>query len=243
MAEPLTRITASQAVVNHFRELIRRGQLRAGDKLPSERVLQEQLGLSRFSLREGLARLSALGLVRIVHGKGAFVTDELNRASLATVFLPLFSGNDKSVYGDLYEARLLLEREAARLAATKAVKANHARLESLVARMRGALDDGEEFGELDRRFHRELIKAAGNVFFEKMYDVLDAHMAVFLMHHAKSLESRRKAQKQHESIFASIAASDSHSAGERVQQHIVGCRKNYERAMSKVTQHRKARIV
>ena len=91
MINKLQKFTTAEAIVNYFKKEIESGRLKPDDKLPSERMLQEEFGISRFSLREGLARLSALGIIRIIHGKGAFINSEINNASLGHVLMPMFS--------------------------------------------------------------------------------------------------------------------------------------------------------
>jgi DNA-binding FadR family transcriptional regulator len=238
MQPQLKRISAAQAVVNHFKDLIESGVLQPGDKLPSERDLQKALEISRFALREGLARLSALGIVRIVHGKGAFVSEELSRTSLTSVFLPLFSKNEAKTYEDLYEARLVIEREAAALAARRRSPANIERLRDLVDRMRSAAGDAQSFGGFDHAFHREIVTAAGNVFFEKMFDVIDENMRLFLLHHAKNAEARKQALRQHEVILSCIAGGKHDAVGDVMMRHIVGCKKAYERTIKRLARER-----
>ena len=92
-------MSKAQAIVQHLVELIHEGAYGPGDRLPSERLLQEKLGVGRLSLREGLARLSALGIVRIEHGKGAFVQAKASSHSLAHAMTPCFSERDQKSMG------------------------------------------------------------------------------------------------------------------------------------------------
>src|SRR5512140_3304985 len=86
----LAKISTASAVVNYIKKRIEEGLLKPGEKLPSERLLQQELAVSRFTLREALARLSALGIIKTTHGKGTIVAREVNSATLADVFIPLF---------------------------------------------------------------------------------------------------------------------------------------------------------
>ncbi|MBD3243802.1 MAG: FCD domain-containing protein [Chitinivibrionales bacterium] len=226
----LERTSTAEAVVNYFTEQIRSGAVAPGDKLPSERVLQERFGISRFALREGLARLSALGIIRIVHGKGAFVADTVNSASLGNVLLPALSTQSTNSLRDLFEARILIERELASRAAERRGTEHLETLDALLDQTAGALADPERFGRLDYEFHRAVAAAAGNVFLMKMLDVLTEHMRDFLARHARSAESRGKALKTHRDIVASIRARDSAQASATMERHLVGCKSNYERS-------------
>jgi DNA-binding FadR family transcriptional regulator len=239
MNEALKRISAAEAVVNHFKAQIESGALKSGDKLPSERVLQSTLHISRFSLREGLARLSALGIIRIIHGKGAFVAKELNPTSLTSVFLPLFSANELQTYRDLCEARLVIECESATRSAKKHTSADIGKLRALLQQMHAAADDARMFGQLDHRFHRTIVAIARNVFFEQMFDVIDAHMKQFLLHHAQSASARSLALRQHRKIEAAIASGNCRAVGPIIEKHLIGCKRRFERTYNEISQKRK----
>ena len=85
----LSKISTADAVVNYIKERIEGGFFKPGEKLPSERLLQKELAVSRFTLREALARLSALGIIKTQHGKGTIVAREMNSSTLADAFIPL----------------------------------------------------------------------------------------------------------------------------------------------------------
>ena len=102
------KVSASEVIFHYFREKIKSGELKPGDPLPSERTLQKQLEVSRFSLREGLARLNAIGAIDTHHGKTTRVSQQVNTDSLKNVFLPMQAKSDTQSRGDLYEARVVL---------------------------------------------------------------------------------------------------------------------------------------
>jgi len=74
-----------------FQKEIKKGGLTSGEKLPSERDLQQQLGIRRLSLKKGSARLAAPGIIKIVPGKGDCVASEMKRVSLNNVLVPFLS--------------------------------------------------------------------------------------------------------------------------------------------------------
>jgi GntR family transcriptional repressor for pyruvate dehydrogenase complex len=73
--EPVRRLKVSDSVAAQLEQLILRGDFKPGEKLPPERVLSEQFGVGRSSMREALRMVEASGLVRTTHGVGVFVTD------------------------------------------------------------------------------------------------------------------------------------------------------------------------
>lgn len=225
----INRVSAPQAIVDYFKARLSEGTLKPGDSLPSERALQKSLGVSRFSLREGLARLSALGIVRIVHGKGAFVCDALKSSTMRDVFLPLGSGRNAKNLKELFEARSLIECEAARLAALRRTDQQSEQLSLILAQTRAAIHDAERFGKSDFDFHRQIAESCGNAFFARMLEALSGHLETFLRTHAKNQASRASALEAHEKIYACIAKAKANEAEAAMKKHLCGCKSNYEK--------------
>jgi len=90
---PLTPDDISQtiALCEQFQKEIKEGGPTSGDKLPSERDLQQQLGIRRLSLKEGSAQLTAKGIIKILPGKGACVAREIKGVSLNNVLVSFLS--------------------------------------------------------------------------------------------------------------------------------------------------------
>jgi GntR family transcriptional repressor for pyruvate dehydrogenase complex len=135
----------SDGVAKQLKEAIVLGRYKPGDKLPSERELSEQFGVSRLAIREALRSLGNSGFVRIRQGigGGAFVT-ELDFEPLLTTFLDLFMA-DKISIPALHDVRVLVETEVARLAALN-INPDYAR------RLKEALD-GERLPMLSHKDH------------------------------------------------------------------------------------------
>jgi GntR family transcriptional repressor for pyruvate dehydrogenase complex len=224
----LLRFSTSEAVVNYFIREIKEGRILLGDKLPSERRLQDQLQISRISLREGLARLSALGIIHVVHGKGSYVSNEISSTSLSNVLFPYIRSQGTGSYEDIFEVRLLIEERAAVLAAKKRSDEVIRVLEQILSEAENALDEPDEFGELDYMFHQQIAKAAGNIIFIKILGVINKHLRFFLYDHARDAVSRRKAIISHREIFECIKNKEPTKAGELIKNHITGCKRNYE---------------
>ncbi|MBN1670200.1 MAG: FadR family transcriptional regulator [Kiritimatiellae bacterium] len=230
MQAAIRTVSTAEAVVNHFRERIEAGALKPGDPLPSERILQRSLGISRFSLREGLARLSALGIITIRHGKGAFVTDAVDRDSLGGVLTPLFSSRDQETADELLDARAIIESQLATLAARRADGADLARIEEILDRSERALGDPAAFGRLDYEFHHQLAIVAKNRFLRTMIETLTDHMTSFLIEHARSAPARKAALNHHRQIYACVVERDSETIGPRMTAHIMHCWRRYKAA-------------
>jgi GntR family transcriptional repressor for pyruvate dehydrogenase complex len=135
-------MVAREAVSERLRTLLEE-EVRPGERLPPERRLAEELGVSRGSVREGLRRLVDLGIVESRRGSGTYV---------APVDLD-----------DLLEVRLRVEPYAARLAAQRRSPSQLKRLHRTLARLRAVLDDADAFAAADLEIHRTITDASGSV--------------------------------------------------------------------------------
>lgn len=224
-AKPITlhKISAADAVVAHLKDRIRCGEFSAGRPLPSERELLEQIGVSRLTLREGLARLSALGIIRVRHGKGAVVTDAVNVSALGDVLLPFCSPGDAGRNQDLVDARGLIEGEMAARAATRHQQADLDRLAAILVLTPEELTDAATFAKRDLAFHREVARIAGNSFLALMHEAICAHVEKFLIQHLRSSRKRADALERHRPILDAIAAGDADRARAIACTHAQAC--------------------
>ncbi len=228
MAVKLERDTTATAIVKHFRKLIESGELVAGDKLPSERQLQAELGISRMALREGLARMSALGMIEIIHGKGAFVTVDHDSSALSNVLVPFFSSNDPASIRELAEARALIEGETAALAATRRTDADIKALRAMLERGEATIKDPDVLASMDYTFHSEVARIAGNAFLVVMLEALSTHVRTFLADYARTSSEGLAVIKRHYPILAAIENRDPDEARKQARDHIALCKTKLE---------------
>ena len=216
----LVKISAVDATVNYIKTQIEEGKLMAGDQLPSERVLQTNLGVSRYTLREALAKLNALGIVECAHGKGSFIAREMNPSSLGDVFLPLFANQDMKSIIDFFEARMIIESEAVVLCAERRSEENLKRLHKIIEQSKTLIDDPHQFGELDFQFHREISLITGNVFIQRMMNCLNDFIKRYLLTIAVSPANRKGAYNTHLRIFEYIKKKDTRRGKEITRKHL-----------------------
>jgi GntR family transcriptional repressor for pyruvate dehydrogenase complex len=163
-------------VAERLQELILSEKLAPGSKLPPERVLCQQLGVSRTVLREAVKLLSARGLVYEVNGKGTFVSKPNLEAVKKSLEICL-SWHAQSMLENLVELRRLIEVEIAGLAAAHATKAEIASLRQNVREMEFAVDSNmKEFVKLDLAFHLGLAKATHNELFVMLFEAIAGAM-------------------------------------------------------------------
>ncbi len=220
---PYHKVTATEAIVESLKERIRSGEFGPGDRLPSEQDLLRQYEVSRLTLREALARLSALGIVRVRHGKGAFVADSISVSALDDVLIPLFSQLDNNRMQELVEARNLIESEiAAKVAETRTMEQLQL-LEELLEHNSDILDDPERFAQRDYDFHLALVKMSGNNFYKAMYQALSSQIRAFLVTYAKSIDDRAAAMERHRPILQAIADGNAELARTLAREHAGIC--------------------
>jgi len=216
----LSKISTASAVVNYIKKRIEDGLLKPGEKLPSERLLQQELAVSRFTLREALARLSALGIIKPIHGKGTIVAREVNSATLADVFIPLFVNQSIKDVIDFFEARLLIESEAAVLSARRRSAEDLRRFEEILAESRQALDDPNRYGELDFHFHMQIAQSSGNVFLQNMMGCVNEYTRRYTQVVAHAEINRTASMAAHEEIYECIRNRDTSNAGTVTRRHL-----------------------
>jgi DNA-binding FadR family transcriptional regulator len=216
----LLKVSTADAVVNYIKGRIEDGIFKPGEKLPSERLLQKELAVSRFTLREALARLSALGITRTIHGKGTIVAREINRSTLADAFIPMFVNQSIKDIIDFFEARLLIEGEAAVLSARRRSNEDLMRFEAILAESKEAVNDPDRYGELDFQFHMQIAQSSGNVFLQSMMGCVNEYTRRYIQVVAHAESNRNVSMVAHKEIYQCIKNGDAGKAGIVTRTHL-----------------------
>lgn len=163
---PIKQFRVSREVCEQLKQSILLGQFKAGDRLPSERDLVEEFQVSRVAIREALRRLENSGFIVTRQGVngGAYVT-ELTFGHIANAFLDLFLA-DKISIPELYQVRLLIEAETARLAALAITPEYAQRLKEALQGEELPTTSLSEDIEMKTALHYILAEMCGNRFFE-----------------------------------------------------------------------------
>ena len=223
MSELIKSVSIVDAIENHLKQMIVDGNLEPGQRLPSERELQDTLGVSRLPLREALARLEALGLIRIRHGKGTYVVDQVSKTAMRDVLIAFFPDRDKSRLRELVEARGLLESEISALASRHATEEDLLELEKVVNSGGEALNDPDLFADLDYDFHHKIAELANNSFLLLMHGALGPHIRSFLHAYANSNAQRQNAHNRNLSLLKAIKSRDPLQSAKMARQHLQPC--------------------
>jgi GntR family transcriptional regulator, transcriptional repressor for pyruvate dehydrogenase complex len=161
---------ASDRVISQLKDLMDRGELRPGDRLPPERDLAESLGVSRASLREGVRALASLGVVEARQGSGAVLASDA--AGILNSPFEMVMRLDRPSLEELYEARRHLEGGTVSLASLRRSDSQLERLREAVARMESALGDPIASAKPNADFHAILAEMSGNRVLARIIDSL-----------------------------------------------------------------------
>jgi GntR family transcriptional repressor for pyruvate dehydrogenase complex len=221
--KPIKKVTATEAIVESLKQRIGDGEFGPGEQLPSEQVLLHDYGVSRLTLREALARLSALGIIHVHHGKGAFVEKKISVSALGNVLMPMFPECDLKRMNDLIEARNVIESEIAAKVAESHTEDDIRRLQDILDCRGDILDNPEIFAERDYAFHLALVEIADNQFFFAMYQALHRQIKAFLVQYARSITDRAQAMERHRPVLKAIIKGDADKARKLAREHAAIC--------------------
>lgn len=217
----------TDVVIEGIRALLTGGELLPGSRLPVEKDLAAQLGVSRGSLREGVRALAALGVLETRQGDGTYVTSLEPRTLLGP--LSLLADLQHSAHAaDLLAVRRVLEVESVSLAATRLDAAQLAALEAVLARVDRMLEHEPDMDlqaciDADSEFHHRIAAASGNPALAAMVDTLSGRTVRARVWRAISDRgSVREAQAEHRAILAELVRADAARAGIRMAAHLLG---------------------
>ncbi len=148
-----------------LKDLMVQKELRPGDRLPSERLLAEQFGVSRSIVREAAKLLEQQGLVSIEVGRGTFITAMQPESITDSLQMLLLQHDDGLSFDHVYAVRQMIELETARLAALNATEDDMVELAQLLHEMIENHENIEQFTFADTEFHKALARATHNPLF------------------------------------------------------------------------------
>lgn len=207
-------------VLERIRELMSQGSLKAGDKLPSERQLSEQFGVSRGYVRKGLQRLEFYGLVKTLPHRGT-VVERIGGKALSGIIQGIVEIEDESDIDSLMETRAILERQAARLAALRSDE--HGRSSILEAHLQflQVAESGQDTLEVDHLFHLAIARFCGNGVTLSLLSIMTPKIIEMNRGFdvADTVRSRRT-YAEHQAIVDGILAGDADASDAAMALHM-----------------------
>jgi DNA-binding FadR family transcriptional regulator len=214
--------SVADELVRQFEQRIDRGELPPGSRFPTEKAITDSMGVSRTVVREAFARLAARGLLESRRGSGAYVSEGARFRAFQVAPAEMREVEDII---KLLEMRMAFETEMAGLAAERRTVEDVAKLRECLDRM-AATDDVEESVEADAAFHATIAQATRNEYYCRFMDFLGIRLvprrAVYLRGQSDAAHQAyaRSIQRDHEAIFAAIAAGDPVRSRNAARRHM-----------------------
>jgi len=223
----LKRISPTSHVRTQLLTAIESGKYPPGSMLPSERVLCDTFGVSRVSVRAALAGIEATGLIRIEHGRGAYVRESANDAYAGPFARYVHLHRDELI--ELLRVRGALDELAADEAAANATSASIKRVQSAAQAFAKAAQrqrlDFEQLADLDIAFHMAIANAGGGALLPQLLDELNHVLTESRRMTLSRPGQLEKSVAEHDEIARAIADGDAATARRAVRKHISHVRK------------------
>ncbi len=214
----IPRVTLAEAAFEQLIAFVVNGKWKPGDRIPPERELCTQLGIARTSLREALKAMALIGMVDSRVGDGTFVCPRSE--FLSRPLLWALTGTDHVELRNIMEARALIEKDLAAMAAERATPRELQNIERAIISMRQAIDTDGSILDADMAFHLAVATAAHN-------DVLRNAVQLLrnLLRHWISLkllipDVPKVVLEQHITIYSAIRANDVAAARQAMWDHL-----------------------
>jgi GntR family transcriptional repressor for pyruvate dehydrogenase complex len=219
--KPVVKQSLSDRLARRITNMIRSGEYKEGDRLPSIMEMARNFGVGHPTVREALTKLETIGAVEIRHGSGVYVT---RSEELLVMASPDYTGPvSKKLLLDLIRARAPLEIQSISEAATKATDEHLCEMRRLLTEAGKRLEDDEELNTINMAYHRQIAVASGNAVITQLLDVLKELFAeeqriilrVFGI-------SRERDHREHLGILEALERRDQALAVERMTKHLKG---------------------
>lgn len=217
-------------IAEQLRQLMVSGEFALGSRLPAERDLALQLGVSRPSVREALIALEVEGMIEVRTGSGIYVQRTEPHSKPATTDTDT---NTPADWGPLevMSARLLVEAEVAALAATHAQKANLKAIKAGLQQMKLEAARDQAPREGDEAFHEAIAQACGNSVLldtvQRYWQARNGPLFERLGDYFEHPESWQAAIGEHQQVLLAIEAHDASAARKAMQKHLRQAHKRY----------------
>ncbi|MCD4824050.1 MAG: FadR family transcriptional regulator [Phycisphaerae bacterium] len=213
----MTKEHLHNVVVKEIISLIASGTYSDGQRLPAERVLCGQFGVSRGTLRKALSNLASLGAVSIKPNSGIYASS-LTLAKLPENVLP--PDFDNVSLDDIVLARKTIELAAVELACKRITAAQRKNLAGLIEKMAAAVDDLPEFLKFDTQFHQVLVRAGGNMVLATAFEAIyEYHMFSSVFTSGRE-EDERLAIEAHRKLLAAVENANAPASRRILSRHL-----------------------
>lgn len=211
-----------EKIIDQIRDMIYEKELNKGDKLPSERQLKKDLGVSRASIREAFSALEMIGLIESRPGEGTFIRDSFEEDVFNPLSLILLLNDN--VAEELLELRRVLEIDCVKLAAKRATADEIEEIKGYIDDLISSSGYEEKSITADKCFHYSIAKASGNTvllfFMRSISEALDFHIKNTRTMLVSDEETMNKFAVQHQEIFKALKNNNAEKAAAEMKKHL-----------------------
>ena len=206
-------------IIKQIRSLITSGQLKSGDRLPSERKLAEKLGVGRTAVRDAIRKLEFYGILKTLPQSGTVVAGIGLTAleGLITDVLKL----EKSDFTSLVETRVILETNAAKFAAQRRTDTDIEEIKKAILAYEIKVKNKENAVEEDLMFHLKIAEASKNAVLKSLMLIITPDIVNnFIDYKVCDEKTEFKALEEHQKILDFIIKKDSEAASKMMNEHL-----------------------
>ncbi len=218
MLREVRKKRAHEDIVRQIRSLVKKDELKPGEKLPPERELSEIFKVSRATVREAILSLETMKLVRRRQGSGTYITAARGEDLVQPLALSLV--HEKGDLIDIFSLRKWIEPELAELASENARPEDVHKLRKILREQEKEVRQKKNPVRTDSQFHQALARAARNRIFERL---LTAFMDLLKKTREQYLQTEERKQSSlegHREILGAIQTGDGRKAREAMRRHL-----------------------
>lgn len=225
--------TLADVVSKQIQGMIVERQLMPNDRLPAERDLAEQLGVSRTVVREAVRSLTAKGLLEVVRGRGGTVVRSPTAATMSEMMALFLRGDERALdYENLIEVRRVLETAIAGIAAERRTPEDLREMQVILDETLKIGNDREAFVKWDMEFHKALARATHNRLFSLLLESVNELMVEMRRLAFRTHGAPARSYRYHSAIFAQISAKKPDGAREAMRDHLVEAEVTLRKALT-----------
>ncbi len=222
MYAPIQSVKVFERVAEQIEKRILDGELRVGDRIPTERHLAEQFQVSRTAVREAMKILAQKGLVDMRPGRGTIVIDGAREAMENSIGLLMkMQIGEAGISENLVEVRAILEPEIAALAAARATEKEIATMYEAIRVMDESLHDANAFIEADNSFHEALAQATQNALILTLLNSIVNLLSEQRKHIFNVEGGPQRGQMHHRRILECVMKQDPVAARTAMHAHLL----------------------
>ncbi|MHB1652845.1 MAG: FadR/GntR family transcriptional regulator [Desulfitobacteriaceae bacterium] len=212
------RVRVYEEVIQQLKDAITQGELKPGDRLPSERELASEFNVSRVTIRQALTVLETLGLIIRKVGGGTYSVHTNNDFEVAKLVEVL--ATRRTTLSEPLEVRRMIEPKMAKLAAERATQEDIVRMEDCLRRQKEKVESQQLITQEDSEFHYAIAKATKNSIILKLVETLHEILWETRQSSISANQGNKRSLHGHYPILSAIKNKDGAAAYEAMSAHL-----------------------